>query len=106
MRISSVISEEEHKHLIQVAESSQAFNKTDSGFWIGANDLGKSGEHFWHGTGKRLNFSKWIGKEPKDAAKHCVELVYKPSSKWDWIWNVEDCAKKHYFVCEKIKDGK
>jgi len=85
--------------LISKAQRPQS---TQSGVWLGLNDLSLEGKYVWS-NGITANFTNWYQGQPssKSADEDCVTMVTGNGNDGG-KWIVKRCGEKNTFVCWKM----
>ena len=66
-------------------------------FWTGGSDAGHSESWTWENSQTALTFTDWALGQPMRNTGHCLKMA----GFWNYSWQVGDCSKKEFFICER-----
>lgn len=84
--------------------TAQKPQNTQSGVWLGLNDISFEGNYVWsnHGNVSAVSFTNWSQGQPSSQAgdEDCVVMVTEDGIDHGQ-WKVKRCDDQHEFVCWK-----
>lgn len=84
--------------------TAQKPQNTQSGVWLGLNDISFEGNYVWsnHGNASAVSFTNWSQGQPSSQAgdEDCVVMVTGDGIDHGQ-WKVKRCDDQHEFVCWK-----
>lgn len=102
MTLATLETEEEHNHLLNLADNGGVTNQHA---FIGGTDVGSEGTFHWVGSGKLVNYPlKWKDGEPNNLNdnEHCLGL-WKETDQYE----INDAPCSGYsgpFICELLEE--
>lgn len=86
-----------------VISEAQVPRDSQSGVWLGLNDLSLEGKYVWS-NGVTAKFTNWLFQgqpsSPRSADEDCVVMV-TGNGNGEGKWMIQRCDELNHFVCQK-----